>query len=133
MDPHIFEEYQHCSYNKQTQRRMSKFIRLTALEFEIMQVLVAHKRLYGLKVMKLLNEGRKEYGLPEISYGSFYPALKKLETSKLLSSDWGSDNDKSKRGSRRRYYEINPKGKKTYEANQEYGAWVEEKLQMQTV
>lgn len=110
---------------------MGSSIRLTSLELEIMQVLYDHGKVYGLKIMNALNEGRRQSDLPEIPYGSFYPALKKLGKSKLLDSEWGSDKDKTSNGARRRYYRINADGVSTLLANQEYSNWIKDKLTLQ--
>lgn len=105
---------------------MSEFITLTNLELSILSVFVKQPTddIYGLEVQKLLNQGRQLCKLPEIPYGSFYPALKKLEKAKILTSDWGTESDKAKSGARRRYYKITPLGLKTYEANEDYLAWI---------
>jgi DNA-binding PadR family transcriptional regulator len=99
-------------------------VHLSALELEIMQVLVPRGSTYGLEVLKLLNAGRRQHNLPEIQYGSFYPALKKLERAKLLDSDWGGDGDRASNGARRRYYQVNGLGQRTFRANDEYQRWV---------
>lgn len=111
---------------------MSEFITLTNLELSVLSVFVKQPAddIYGLEVLKLLNQGRQAYKLSEIPYGSFYPALKKLEKAKILISDWGAESDKAesgrtKSGARRRYYKITPLGLRTYEANQNYLDWVQ--------
>jgi len=94
---------------------MSQFIRLTSLEIEIMQLLIPKGEVYGLNIMNLINERRRKHQLPEISHGSFYPALKKLAREGLLEAEWGSDT--TSRGARRKYYKVNGLGIRTYETN----------------
>lgn len=107
---------------------MSEFITLTNLELSILSVFVKQPKddIYGLEVLKLLNQGRQLCKLSEIPYGSFYPALKKLEKAKILTSEWGDESNKeTKPGARRRYYKITPLGLRTHEANQNYLDWVQ--------
>ena len=106
---------------------MSEFINLSTLDLSILSVFMKNPsdEIYGLEVLKLLNEGRHQYELPELQYGSFYPALKKLEKSQILESEWGGDSDTTKSGARRRYYKITRLGIRTFHANQDYLAWVQ--------
>lgn len=83
-----------------------------------MAILVRNGKTYGLKVMDLLNEGRKQNNLPEIPYGSFYPALKKLQREGLLKIS-APESDK-----RKKHYQITGLGEQTYTANVSYETWV---------
>ncbi|MGK7934047.1 MAG: PadR family transcriptional regulator [Microcystaceae cyanobacterium] len=97
---------------------MGDFIRLSSLEMEIMTLVIANGKTYGLKVMDLLNKGRKENYLPEIPYGSFYPALKKLQREGLLKISQ-PELDK-----RKKHYEVTGLGESTYRVNANYESWV---------
>ncbi|WP_041237843.1 PadR family transcriptional regulator [Gloeothece citriformis] len=97
-DKKLIDKYQHLSTN----------------EMEIMQILIIFGRTFGLDIMDKVNEGRREFNLPEIGYGSFYGALKKLEREKFIKSST-PDTDK-----RRKYYQVTALGEETYQANFNY-------------
>ena len=98
-----------------------KFLRLNDIQAQILEFLLGQDENYGLEVMKALNEGLEKYDLPAISYGKFYPNLKKLDKEGLLDSRWGEE---VSGGARRRYYRINGNGRDTLRANREYERWV---------
>jgi PadR family transcriptional regulator, regulatory protein PadR len=96
---------------------------LTSIEIDVLsQLIYICKDLYGLDLMNRINAARREYDLPEVQYGSFYPALQRLEREGLVKSKWGDENDTSSSGARRKYYSINAEGRITYEANNNYHA-----------
>ena len=100
-----------------------KYIRLTSLQIEILQLTLGWDGIYGLEAMKAINAGHEEYGFKKVSYGKFYSSLRKLEEQKLLDAWWGEEDDSQ--GPRRRYYRINSAGRNTLKANLEYQDWVE--------
>ena len=91
-----------------------QYLHLSALENDILQILTAYGNTYGLKILDRMNEERKAYDLPEVGYGAFYGALKKLEREKLLKAS-SPEADK-----RRKYYNISALGEKTLSANNSY-------------
>lgn len=68
--------------------------------------LLGNRDMYGYEIVKNLKEKSKD--LYEMSEGTLYPALKRLEVKKLLTSYWGD----SENGGRRKYYSITDEGKK---------------------
>ncbi len=56
-----------------------------------------------------LRQALAEQGMP-IEEGTLYPLLRRLEEQGLLASDW-----RIEEGPPRRYYVLNPKGKRLYE------------------
>ncbi|WP_366923106.1 helix-turn-helix transcriptional regulator [Metallumcola ferriviriculae] len=60
--------------------------------------------MYGYEIAKAIKE--KSDGLYEMGEGTLYPALKRLETKKLLEAYWGN----SEMGARRKYYRITKNG-----------------------
>ena len=71
----------------------------------------------GLFILQALAQGHRfgfdimeVTGLPS---GTIYPALRRLETLELVTSDWERDANARKAGRpRRRYYELTPAGKR---------------------
>ena len=71
----------------------------------------------GLFVLQALAQGHRfgfdimeATGLPS---GTIYPALRRLETLELVTSDWETDTRARKEGRpRRRYYELTPSGRR---------------------
>ncbi len=72
----------------------------------ILLLLIAKEDLYGYEIAKRLKE--KSNNLYIIAEGTLYPALQRLEKSKLIESYWGD----SSNGGRRKYYRITEEGKK---------------------
>jgi PadR family transcriptional regulator, regulatory protein PadR len=94
---------------------------LTSIEMDVLsQLIYIGKELYGLELMNRINAARRECDLPDTQYGSFYPALQRLEREGLVKSHWGDETDVSSSGARRKYYVINTEGRITYEANINY-------------
>lgn len=71
--------------------------------------------MYGYGIVKTLKENSNE--LYNMSEGTLYPALKRLEKKKWLQSYWGN----SESGGRRKYYRITEDGKK--ELNRKLQDW----------
>ncbi|MBK3496428.1 PadR family transcriptional regulator [Viridibacillus sp. YIM B01967] len=68
--------------------------------------LVAKQDMYGYEMVKSLKVNSSE--LYNMSEGTLYPALKRLETKGWLTSYWQTPDT----GSRRKYYQITEDGKK---------------------
>jgi DNA-binding PadR family transcriptional regulator len=66
--------------------------------------LLATKEMYGYEVVQNLK--KRSSNLYEMSEGTLYPALKRLEQQNLLISFWGD----TKGGGRRKYYQITDAG-----------------------
>ncbi|MFS0614533.1 PadR family transcriptional regulator [Lederbergia ruris] len=71
--------------------------------------LVSKKDMYGYEMVKTLKANSNE--LYNMSEGTLYPALKRLENKKWLESYWGN----SESGGRRKYYRITMDGKQELE------------------
>ncbi len=67
---------------------------------------ISQKDMYGFEIIKNLKA--KSNDLYNMSEGTLYPALQRLEQKKLLKSYWGD----SEGGGRRKYYNITEQGKK---------------------
>lgn len=92
----------------------SDLVKLSAMDEDILTGLLGRK-LYGLEILNLLNDGRQI----KIGFGSLYPALNRLEKKGLVSWKWGDESDATE-GSRRKYYEVSGFGEKTLLEVQEY-------------
>ena len=79
-----------------------------ALTTIILQVLNEHGRMYGYEITRLVKE--KTDGQLQLTEGALYPALHKLESSGMLTSQTEQVN-----GRARKYYEITKNGKKEFE------------------
>jgi PadR family transcriptional regulator, regulatory protein PadR len=79
-----------------------------AVEMLILDV-IAHDRSYGYEISQRVL-GRSG-GYFQLTEGSLYPALHRLERQGLVSSAWEEVD-----GRRRKYYRIRPAGKKALEA-----------------
>lgn len=86
---------------------------LSDIEEAILSILTKQNELYGLQISKTIE--LKSQGKLQISFGSLYPALKRLEARKLVKSHWGEEESEDRNGARRRYYKITDSGKKTLE------------------
>lgn len=67
--------------------------------------LMNQRDMYGYEIVKTLKENSNE--LYNMSEGTLYPALKRLESKEWLESYWGS----SEIGGRRKYYRLTQSGK----------------------
>lgn len=77
--------------------------------------LLSKRDMYGYEIVKTLKENSNE--LYNMSEGTLYPALKRLEKKELIQSYWES----SATGGRRKYYRIMDCGKK--ELIKKLGEW----------
>ncbi|MEI5906420.1 PadR family transcriptional regulator [Bacillus spongiae] len=77
--------------------------------------LLAKRDMYGYEIVKSLKENSKE--LYNMSEGTLYPALKRLEKNEWIISYW----ENAELGGRRKYYQIVDRGKK--ELSRKLGEW----------
>jgi PadR family transcriptional regulator, regulatory protein PadR len=77
--------------------------------------LLCKKDMYGYEIVKSLKENSKE--LYNMSEGTLYPALKRLERNEWIQSYW----EDSELGARRKYYRIVDSGKN--ELSRKLGEW----------
>ncbi len=77
--------------------------------------LLVSQDMYGYEIVKHLKT--KSNDLYKMSEGTLYPALKRLEIKKLLTSYWGE----SEAGGRRKYYKITEEG--TKQLNEKLNEW----------
>jgi PadR family transcriptional regulator, regulatory protein PadR len=75
-------------------------VRLSAIEEDIL-TRMGLQEFYGLEILDELNLGRKF----QLSFGSLYPALNRLDKKGFISWRWGDVQDGSG-GARRKYYKI---------------------------
>ncbi len=93
--------------------------KLSPLDEDILILLKAQGKLYGLQILNCLNLEREERLGRKISFGTLYPALNRLEKKQLVKWEWGDENEVSG-GGRRKYYEISNFGQWTLQAVQNY-------------
>lgn len=84
--------------------------KITLNELKIMACLT-RGRLYGLEIIDMTNG--------EVSIGSLYNMLDRLEKKRYVKSEWGEETAE-RGGNRRRYYELTAAGRQTYAA--EFGS-----------
>lgn len=77
--------------------------------------LIARGDTYGYEMVKNLKD--KSDDMYNMSEGTLYPALKRLEGKGMIQSYWGETDA----GGRRKYYQITDDGKK--ELGKKYGEW----------
>jgi PadR family transcriptional regulator, regulatory protein PadR len=75
-------------------------VRLSAIEEDILTGM-GSQEFYGLEILAQLNLGRSF----ELSFGSLYPALNRLDKKGFISWRWGDIQDGSG-GARRKYYKV---------------------------
>lgn len=80
---------------------------ISGLEEDILTALVG-RNLYGLQICAAIEEASEGHQLLKI--GSLYPSLHRLEKKQLISSWMEEKGGKSRRGNRRKYYQITSKG-----------------------
>lgn len=56
-----------------------EYVQLSTLQQQILVLLLAGNEICVLDLMSFMNKRRRMHGLPQITYGSFYPAIKRLE------------------------------------------------------
>lgn len=89
-------------------------VRLSAIEEDILTGM-GSQELYGLEILDQLNLGRPS----ELSFGSLYPALNRLNKKGFISWRWGDVQDGSG-GARRKYYEVTGVGLRVLAEVQKY-------------
>src|SRR4249920_1503199 len=73
---------------------------------------------HGLEILRRLEEGG--CGLLKLKEGSLYPALYRLEAAGEVGAAW-EEQQKGRRGARRRIYRLTPKGKRKLDRGR--GEW----------
>jgi transcriptional regulator len=66
---------------------------------------------YGYQIVKEINE--RAAGILQLGEGTVYPVLYRLEGKGLVSARWAA----AENGRKRKYYRLNPKGRKALAAN----------------
>ena len=89
-------------------------LRISAIDQDILTAL-GRRELYGLELLSEVNIGRSI----ELSFGSLYPALNRLEQKGLISWSWG-DEDEVSGGGRRKYYKMTALGVSALQEVEEY-------------
>jgi PadR family transcriptional regulator, regulatory protein PadR len=89
-------------------------VRLSAIDEDILTGLL-NRELYGLEILDQLNLGRPF----QLSFGSLYPALNRLEKKGFIEWRWGDIQDGSG-GARRKYYKVTGLGGEVLDAVQRY-------------
>lgn len=100
-------------------------LRLSAIDEDILTVLLG-RELYGLEVLDQLNPDRPI----QLSFGSLYPALNRLEKKGLISWRWGDAQEESG-GARRKYYKVTGLGAGVLRDVQQYRALLAQRAQGQ--
>lgn len=80
---------------------------LSALEEDLLTLLLNGKPTYGLEILELLNKARCKQGISELRIGSLYPTLKRMEEQNLISGDF---KEEVAEFTRRKYYKITNDG-----------------------
>ena len=88
------------------------------LEAMILSVLESGEA-HGLEIIRRLDEAG--CGLLKLKEGSLYPALYRLEAAGAVKAEW-EDQPHGRRGARRRFYRLTPKGRRQLGAGRE--EWV---------
>jgi PadR family transcriptional regulator PadR len=71
---------------------------------EIILTLLVSRELYGLELMKAIEEASE--GKLRMKFGSLYPTLHRLEKKGFVTSRWGDDRPEERGGARRKYYTL---------------------------
>jgi len=74
------------------------------LELCVLSLIEAHERLYGLQIIKLLEEN----GIP-VKEGTLYPLLSRMSSEKSLRTEWET---KKNKGHPRKFYSLSKTGAK---------------------
>lgn len=92
---------------------------ITPVEEIILTVLYTYLNggLYNLHVLDKINEANRQVGKKEVSPGTFYPTVKRLESDGLIEGFW---KEEVIPGVRRRYLKITPSGIRTFVASYQY-------------
>jgi PadR family transcriptional regulator, regulatory protein PadR len=84
------------------------FLRLSSLDETILILLSSHKELYGLQIVKAFDE--VSGGKKQLSIGTLYPVLGRLEKQKLITSKLHDGSTLAKGGARRKFFKITESG-----------------------
>jgi PadR family transcriptional regulator, regulatory protein PadR len=90
--------------------------KLTALDEDILTCLLG-RELYGLEIIDQLNLDRPS----ELSFGSLYPALNRLDKKGYVVGRWGDEKEPLS-GARRKYYKVTGLGHKVLTEVRDYRA-----------
>jgi PadR family transcriptional regulator, regulatory protein PadR len=96
-------------------------VRLSAIDEDILTVLLGREQLYGLEILDELNLDLPNHPRRPIPlrFSSLYPALNRLELKGLVDWKWGDEMDESG-GARRKYYKVTGLGARTLLSVREY-------------
>jgi DNA-binding PadR family transcriptional regulator len=103
------------------ENKKPKPVKLSAIDEDILTVF-GGRELYGLEILDNLNLDRPT----ELSFGSLYPALNRLEKKGLITWRWGDEQEVTG-GARRKYYKITALGADTLRGVQQYRALLAQK------
>jgi PadR family transcriptional regulator PadR len=87
-----------------------------SLQEEIIMTLLVSRELYGLELMKAIEEATE--GKLRIKFGSLYPTLHRLEKKGFVTSHWGDDTPEERGGARRKYYQVTGLGERALRETQ---------------
>ena len=82
-------------------------LNISPVEESILTILAEYE-LYGLEIIEALEKGSG--GKLKVSFGTLYPALRRLERKGFVETRWGDETPEERGGARRKYYSISPKG-----------------------
>ena len=102
-------------------------LRISAIEEDILTVLLG-REFYGLEILDQINPGRPL----QLSFGSLYPALNRLEKKGFIKWRWGDVQDGSG-GARRKYYEVTGLGSSALDEVQRYRMALSQRAEGQNV
>lgn len=92
---------------KNSDAGVSSDFKLNQMEWILLNALIG-KELYGLQIEEAVNQGSN--GHFNVTVGSLYPILQKLEDNGLLESWWGEKRPEERGRARRRFYKLTPNG-----------------------
>ena len=104
---------------KEKKTQEPKPVKLTAIDQDILTVLLRAEERYGLEILECLNLDREKILGIELGFGSLYPALNRLEKKGLIEWRWGNEDEVSG-GARRKYYKITGLGERSLKAINDY-------------
>jgi len=93
--------------NNNTKIKDSSDFKLNQMEWIVLNALIS-KELYGLQIEEAVNKGSG--GQFNVTVGSLYPILQKLEDNGLLDSRWGEKKPEERGRARRRFYKLTALG-----------------------
>jgi PadR family transcriptional regulator PadR len=86
--------------------------KINQMEYIVLNALI-YKELYGLQIEEAVNKGSE--GQFNVTVGSLYPILQKLEDNGLLESRWGDKRPEERGRARRRFYKLTALGSSVIE------------------